>query len=128
MFATGAFQVARRGAPWSLRIVPAISTSTFGIVYDASPVTFVTNPGSTWQYGLVVPTNALASSGIAARRSHRSLTVLPLLTPALIESPFLARALRLNSTPLYTCVCFPKLSANVTLLLAAVAHPSAVRL
>ena len=44
-------KLAASGAPCSLRNVPLTSTSTFGTVYVARPVTRVVKPVDVWQYG-----------------------------------------------------------------------------
>src|ERR671934_2663759 len=83
---------AASGLPWSLRSVPAICTSTRGIVHEPSPVNRVI-VDSTWHHGMAelmvvnvvripaVPglphtVDCALSSGSCERTSHESPTVL----------------------------------------------------
>src|SRR3954464_11481817 len=105
-------------APWSLRNVPDTSTSTFGMVYDPSPVRRVTYPESAWQYGLTWLTFVrLTSSGRRARTSHTSVTVFPELSPPWNVRPPRVRAVMLIRTPLYREYSSPKSLPQVVRLL-----------
>ncbi len=79
-----------------------MSTSIFGMMYDAIALAFVMKPGSLWQYVFWAVLDAMLRlpSGSAARTSQLSVTVVPLLMPPWNVRPLLARALKLIRKPL----------------------------
>ena len=134
--ASGTFHVARCGAPWSLRIVPAIRMSSFGTRYEPTPDNLVMKPGSVWQYGLValtsgatpLPISVIDNSGSCDVTAQMSWTVLPLLTPPWNVSPLVGRTETLTRMPLYLEYSVPKLAASVMLLAAPRANACCVML
>src|ERR1700722_9776514 len=71
MTAFDADQFAASGAPWSLLNVPESSTSTFGTVYEPSPVYRVTSPVAVLHHGFVGDcAPRIFCSGNAARMSQ----------------------------------------------------------
>src|ERR1043166_9996411 len=84
--------------------MPLMSTSAFGMTYEARPLKDVWNGDSWWQYGFVM--NCVAS-GTAVRIAHQSLTTLPVLVPPEKVKFFTDRTVKFTSTPLNTRVSSP---------------------